>query len=703
MPRNGFRKATLAVAITAISFGAASSASAAALVVTGSQTYVRDVTGTSGPEPVFSLEKSGSFFSSSCHNSSHSCTFTNSANINLGGALSVFRLGSGAYYKIDNNGVLNADGGVLISADSTAGKRLHVTNRGTITAATAINYNVVGGALTLGLEDGSMSGTINLYDDSARDYIFLTGGSYSGTVNNIDIVRALKNASSISGELEFASAGTITRQLEVLSGASLFTDDLEVRDAPLNLRENAELRVGVSNSSTGPIITMHTHNANLSNGKVVIVPDRSFTTATVSVISKVDANTVTAASNIVVASELYDLGTPSASNGGTLSVTVTRNSSLPEDIIRNGGGSENASKAYKSATLSPNTTLYKAVASKVGLANTVEFAEELAPTTNGGAIALAQDAQDLSHQNIAKRLNTISPGSGMNAGSLLDGKTLWVQGLYGEGEQDDRKRSDDTTLRGYTSRISGFTMGMDMELGHDLMAGAAISVGQASVNKNEVRDNTEMDTYMATLYGRWYVDPESDTNLDVFLSYGLHKNSRERFFDVENAVLNEATSDFDSKQYGIKAVLSQTVMFHEWAVTPLVGLHYGRFDIDAYKEKGSAAALEMGKQRYEIIEAGLGVGVSRSFQYNETEVIPEVKVSGWHDFSGEGVEVQSRFVSGGDTFVAKGIDPEKTTWTASAGVTFVEDERFEMTTGYERNWRKGFHSDNVYVRAEYKF
>ena len=244
---------------------------------------------------------------------------------------------------------------------------------------------------------------------------------------------------------------------------------------------------------------------------------------------------------------------------------------------------------------------------------------------------------------------------------------------------------------------------MDTEVRHDLLAGAAVSIGQGTVNKNEVKDNTAMDIYMATLYGRWDMDVNSNTNLDIYLSYSLHKNRRERFFDVENAILNEATSDFDSEQYGLKAVLSRTLMFDEWAVTPLVGLHYGKFDIDAYEEKGSEAALKMDKQRYEIIKAGLGIGISRSFHYRNREIVPELEISGWHDFASDPVEVQTRFVTGGDSFLATGLEPEKTTWTASAGITMIESEHFEMSTGYERSWKKGFHSDNVYFRAEYMF
>ena len=81
----------------------------------------------------------------------------------------------------------------------------------------------------------------------------------------------------------------------------------------------------------------------------------------------------------------------------------------------------------------------------------------------------------------------------------------------------------------------------------------------------------------------------------------------------------------------------------------------------------------------------------------------EVRVMGWHDFAADAVELNSRFVIGGDAFVAKGVEPERTTWNATAAVRWNRDERMELSGGYERNWRSGYHSDSVYYRLEYRF
>ncbi len=716
MPRTGYKKETLALAIAITLSGSLSGpVYAVPLYVEGdglSNSANSNVTGGSGDTAAIELRRSTSSDGSDCSRTTTACTYTNAGFISANGASSAVNVAIGAQYNLVNSGSISAStsGGTAITTAADSGD-LTITNTGSIEGQVAIDFNVNGKSLSV-TSSGTITGDILVEGDSQTDSLTLTGGSFKGTTSNLEKINIKNGRSTANGTFGMNSGRVLVFSKSVLhtSGLTLTNGDLFTSAAGI-----LELEIGSSNTggSATAVISAHDQSTSIGSGTIHVIPQRDLdlsSTANVFLMDTLSVGLSGLTLSRVTSSELFDLS-GLTTTGGDLKVNIVRNSTDPRDIIKNNGGSSNSASAYDNAynaarngSDANSSKLYRAIASKVGASNTVAFAEELAPTTNGSAINLAQTSLDISHQNIASRLNAVSGSgsgsSGINSGSILATPTVWVQGLHGEGEQDDRRRSDGTTLRGYTSRINGFTLGLDTEIGTDKTAGVALSIGQGSVNKNEVKDNTSLKTYLATLYGRWHMD--SITNLDIFLSYGHHRNSRKRFFDVENAVLNQAEGSYDSRQYGIKAELGRTYMMDGWAVTPSVGLHYGRFDIDGYKEKGSAAALEMEKQRYEMTEVGLGVGISRTFHFRKKQIMPEIKIMGWHDFSSDPVEVDTRFVVGGDTFVAKGLEPEKTTWTASAGLTAIENDRFQISTGYELSWKEGYRSDNVYLRAEYQ-
>ena len=68
-----------------------------------------------------------------------------------------------------------------------------------------------------------------------------------------------------------------------------------------------------------------------------------------------------------------------------------------------------------------------------------------------------------------------------------------------------------------------------------------------------------------------------------------------------------AKADYDSEIFGVNALAGYTLQLDkQWLLEPQVGARYANVSIDSYREKGSSAALNVGSQRYEIGEMGLG-------------------------------------------------------------------------------------------------
>ncbi len=76
--------------------------------------------------------------------------------------------------------------------------------------------------------------------------------------------------------------------------------------------------------------------------------------------------------------------------------------------------------------------------------------------------------------------------------------------------------------------------------------------------------------------------------------------------------------------------------------------------LDAYREKGSSAALNVGSQRYEIGELGAGMRLASSFDLGQGSLEPEAKVMAWHDLIADKASTTSTFVLGGTPFTKIG-------------------------------------------------
>ncbi|WP_281645520.1 autotransporter outer membrane beta-barrel domain-containing protein [Parendozoicomonas sp. Alg238-R29] len=716
MPRSiHFSKTAIAIAVSSAAGLLSSTIHAAPLVInkTGlvnSETRV----GASGNSAAISLERKTNILSSSrCNQQSHTCVFENNAAVSAGNSNYAVELKSGAWFSFTNNSAISNPGGTAIYSSNTAGDfDLSVNDAGSIKGDVAVNYRA--SKLFNLVSSGVIEGDISVAADPDNDSVTFAGGSYSGTVTGVEQVRFTGGQTNVSGT--FTLNGTGTRYLKVFTGGDLETSGLAVSGGDFIMASGSQLTFDLddnnkvsSGSSAVAIDASSTTSVDIDDGKLVVYPAASHTSGSetyrlLSVPSSLPSNNVELAVN-----PLYTIARADA--GSEVRVTVGRNSKAPRDVITENGGSQSEGDAYEKgrdaaigiiqsggSAQNKAEKLLDNFNSKTTVEGAKRLANELQPNITGSAMDHALNVTTTVNGHVSKRMDNQTQG--VNTGDHTRNSSFWIQALHSESKQDDRNKSGNT-VRGYNSRVNGFTMGVDTDLSPDFLAGIAFSYGKGDINKNDVEDETGVDTFLTTLYGRWGLGERAD--LDVMVNYGVNKNDRRRVFDVAGSNLNPATSEFDSTQYGIKAILSRRMMAGKWEVTPMAGYHYTRFTIDAYTEKGSAAALKTEKQKYKVNELGAGVGISRTFNSRYGQFVPEVKVMGWHNLSADPIEVDSRFVIGGDNFVAKGVAPEKTTWNATAGITWNRDERFELSAGYERNWRSGFHSDSVYTRVKYKF
>ncbi|CAM3695668.1 autotransporter outer membrane beta-barrel domain-containing protein [Parendozoicomonas haliclonae] len=754
-----FARSVLALTISSIC-GFSGLAQAVPLVIKKpGQSNDVNYTGVTGDSSAIQLSKNNGTLGigKKCHKATSTCTFTNTGTISSGGADAAVEVTEGAFFSLENDGeIVNANSeGTAIVVKSGAGP-FNLNHNGILKGGTDTEEGAgialdmqAASALTL-TSSGEILGDIDSVADTDTDSIFFTGGEFNGNTNNIEQVTFSSGTTTVSSWFDMSEDGLGNeRFVKVLSGARLKTGDLIIEGASFTLNEGATLELDLDEDSQGTegeaVVDAEDETVDISQGTVFVLPAASHQSGSQDYYL-IQAGTLEKDGYTLEISDLYTVS-DSISSGGDLKVRIARTSEEPEDFITGNGGSEDEGKVFDevldvttdiiqqydeeqeaedsdsdsdnsnsgSDNSGSNSTggltpeekkerrddaviLRDIVLRQPDAPSSVNLAGEFQPTVNGADIDLAQDFEKGATSLVAQRLDDVE--SGINAGSTMASRSFWMQVLYNEGRQKDQTYRGET-IRGYRSRLSGLTLGLDTDVGHNWVVGAALSAGRGSVDKNGVKDNTDIDAYLGTLYARWQID--SRTSMDIFANYGVNKNDRTRYFDNINGTLDPAKASYDSHQYGLKAMLRWNWIAGKWLITPVVGMHYGRFNVDAYTEKESPAALTAEKQKYKVAEVGAGVGFSRTFQGSYGQITPEVQVMGWHDFAADAVEVTSRLVLGGDAFVARGADPERTTWNASAGLTWNRDERLELSGGYERNWRSGYHSDSVFARLEYRF
>ncbi len=706
MKRAGFLRNSLALAISSAFLTAGwmgGSAHAIPLVINSNAKNNNALQGKSGDAAVVQLTQMTVFtFGYNCNNVANTCRYTNSGSITANGATTAVEVGSNAFYTLINRGSISNRGGTAISAAGDAGN-FTLNNSGTIIG----NINYQPSAAFLLESSGTIDGDITVAVDTDADVFRLRGGLFKGTATGLEKVVLSEGVSEVNGTVNLTGTGSIKGFL-VNSGATLRTDSLTLTGGDFELSTGSSVIFKVDKDNPGTFILDATGvSVDVSEGQVEVIPGHDTGALTYSLI---DANVLNHPGVTLAVSPLYDIA-DNGSTGTELIVEVTRKSASVDETVVQGGGSESGGDAADSAldaamdatqgTEEQNEKLRDAVLSGTTSTGLVNRAEELRPSSNAAIMDVAQSVRGAATRQIANRLDSIDGDQGINTGSALSSRTLWVQALHNEAEQDDRRQTSGTVIRGYDSNFSGLSIGMDTDINPEWTVGGAFSYGQGVVNKKGVQDETDITLYLGSLYARWHWG--KDTNLDLFLNYGRNKNERSRYFDVTGSTLAPATANYDSHQYGLKAMLSHDLDIEGWNLTPVAGLHYGRFTIDGYTEKGSAAALKAEEQKYTIAEAGLGAGVSRTFSLQKGQLTPEIKVMGWHDFKADPVEINSRFILGGESFVSTGLKPQKTTWNGMASLTWNRDAQFEASVGYERNWRSSYKSDTFFARIDYSF
>ncbi|HWH90090.1 MAG TPA: autotransporter outer membrane beta-barrel domain-containing protein [Pseudomonas sp.] len=556
---------------------------------------------------------------------------------------------------------------------------IHVTNQ----PAGQGPLNIV---QSFGLIEG---GNAAIQVDDGQSFFYWNSGDVRGNLLGLSGV-------SIDGEVNFDGAtiksGYVTVQEGTLTLAQAHTTiigDLDMEEADSVIA----MSVGDDTDINRPVLTV-TGTTEIAPGGHLQLQARSSdfrTAAGGNRYTLIRSGNLIGGENLTVVSTsaLLDVKSYGVEGNDVRALVSTKSQDVITQNTLDAGGTQNAAFALGSLSaslmsrLDDEDPLFRAFANASSDAQLARLAETLSPDVSRGVLRAATNSQTL----VSGVLNDRASRARTNATS--PDKGVWLQALGSDADQDSRRG-----VAGYDADSHGIAVGADGQLNAETTVGLAYSYLDSDVT-SDLGSKTKVTGHALTAYGNWVHD---NWFVDASLMYGWNDNESKRYIAG-----TRAKGNYDSDVFGVSALAGYTVrLMHDVVLEPQVGARYANVSMDAYREKGSSASLNVGSQRYEVAEMGAGARLAAAFAMGAGSLEPEAKLMAWHDFIGDKVATTSAFVLGGDSFTSRGATPVRDSYELGLGANYRVGP-WSVGGSYNYVTASGFDSDGFTAKVRYAF
>ena len=610
--------------------------------------------------------------------------------------------------SIINSGTITARGAdsagievenAVFSGSITPPYKSNINNSGTISAdgigihlVNLSGSNLFSITQTAGLLEGGTA-AILAEDSNAQSYFYWSGGQVKGDLLGLSGVL-------VKGDVAFGGSTIRAGYVDIDGGTLTLLAPHTTLDGDLDLdSDTARLRLLLDNTTLpdSPILKV-TGNTYFSAGSQIELQARSDdfrTPAQGTRYTLLNSGTWEEAQNlsVVSSSALLEVKNFGIEGQDVKALVATRSDEAIEQNLLGARASRNAVNAiqpFKNTVmgqLSESDPVFQAFANASSDAQLASLAETLTPDVSRGVINAATSSQTLVGNAVTRRSSNAR--NGLSSGEGLSDTGVWVQALSSDADQDRRHGID-----GYDANTNGIAVGADGKLDPDTTVGLAYSYLTSDV-KSDRGNKTDVSGHALTLYGNWTLD---NYFVDASVMYGWNDNESKRYIAG-----SRAKADYDSEIFGVNALAGYTFQLDRQVVLePQIGARYANVSIDSYREKGSSAALNVGSQRYEIGEMGLGARLAAAFDLGVGSLEPEAKLMAWHDFIGDKAGTTSTFVLGGTPFTTRGATPARDSYELGLGATYRVGA-WSVGGSYNYLTSSGFDADTFTANVRYDF
>lgn len=385
--------------------------------------------------------------------------------------------------------------------------------------------------------------------------------------------------------------------------------------------------------------------------------------------------------------------TPSYNNTGALIIESEVNANNVAGISTQGASALNA-------LMSANSVLGSQVQNLSDEAAVLKASEQIRPEINGATIQSSLGVTERVFGLVDSRLGdthlaAITGKTGIATGEQANGVGIWFEGIGMKGNQDRRENVD-----GYNTNAYGFALGVDKALDNDIRAGAALSYTNSAIKADGVNvgNNTDIDTYQATVYGSklmgsWY--------LNGTLGFGLHQ------YEGKRLVLNNAVSgSHDGWQYSAKVDAGYPLQVGTATLTPVGSLAYSHLSQDGYTESG-LGALNVANSDVDSFKSGLGakaiIPLSNAHGF-KTALLGRAIWS--HEFGDVQQDTTASFVGGTTSFTTNGVSVARDGLNLGASLSLSSTNKGlvqNLSISYDADVRDQYLSHTARLQARFDF
>lgn len=631
-------------------------------------------------------------------------------NTTVTGGQGVAAVGGGAAgtsgYGINAQGlagsIVNIHGATVSAGDLNGGTQQTVAVNGN--ANTTLNF---AGTNVLGVAAGTRGGLTS------------TGTVNIGGISDHDVANGARSATgaTAAGTSRLTGSHTVHGNIDVSNG-TLVMGIGQTSDRTGRLIQDGTLRNNTLNdASIRPYVT----DVTIANGeRVVIVRSgnaaNNYFTNGGTAVGQTTAATFATDSSFNTVVRTWTMAKGDAANFGgndkygdaiqlgdlVLRANVATAESVAGDRT-SGQGSAFNTAANVVSTNTNMVALNQAVQNLNTTAGVRSAADQLRPESSGATAQVALSAvtgmvSTIENRNQAVRLASYGM-TGVSSGEATRGVGVWMEGFGTTATQSEREG-----FNGYDATTLGMALGADVEVATNTRVGLSYAYAYGKVDEADNRsgDTTDVNSYMASLYGSW---ANSMMYVDVSTTAGYHAYDHVRKITMPNYV-QTANANYGAIQFGGKAEIGFPIKVAESAyVTPLTNLAYTRTMIDGYTETGAAGAnLVVDERTVDSVRGGLGASLAATVNVSEgVSMVPSVKAVYVREMGSNNTDNTARFAEGGNSFVVSGARPERNVAVLGAAVDVLAGSSVTATLAYDAELRSDYVAHSGQVRLRYDF
>jgi len=288
--------------------------------------------------------------------------------------------------------------------------------------------------------------------------------------------------------------------------------------------------------------------------------------------------------------------------------------------------------------------------------------------------------------------------TGISSGdeSLLNG--IWAKEYGGYLDQGTREG-----IPGYSAWNTGTVVGVDHLFSDNLTIGASLGYAYGQVNSADNSGHTYVNSAEGTLYAG-YQGETHPFYVDAAASFAWNWYNGQRNISI-GSINSIADSSYQGQQSSIYLDGGYKIdVGHNVTITPLASLQWTHLAIGSYTETNAGDLdLVVNRQSYNMLESGLGAGISYKEQYKWGTFTPELHAKWLYDYISDAMVVTSAFTGGGASFTSRGATPAKDGADIGSKLSFDLKNEVSLIAGLDAEVKDNFFGIYGSVSMRYKF